>query len=265
MPSIQLPDAHIHHEIYGPGPEHEEGLPVLLLAPGGLRSRIGLWRHTHDGRSRPWPDPTVELARKRRVIAIDQRTAGFSRGRLSDGDGWHTFAADHLGVADALGLDRFHVLGACIGSSFALALAQIAPERIASAVLQQPIGWTPENAPLRGESFEAWSAGARERSPGVSDATLHALEHKLYGGADFVFSVTRDFVRRTRTPLLILAGNDVHHPLVIARELHALQPRATYIEQWKGELNRRTYIDGVNDFFARSESTALHPPPTASA
>lgn len=253
MPTLALADARIHYELYGPDPGVPARLPVLLLAPGGLRSRIGLWRHTHDGRARPWPDPTVELARAHRVVAVDQRNAGFSRAGVSAQDGWHTFAADHLGVMDALGIERFHVMGACIGSSFALKLAELAPDRVASAVLQQPIGWTRANAPLRGESFEAWAGGARERLPDVSEATLQALEHNLYGGADFVFSVTREFVRATAMPLLILAGDDVHHPVEIARELAALAPHARYVEHWKGEANRATYVRGTLDFLAEAE------------
>ncbi|MEG1454764.1 MAG: alpha/beta fold hydrolase, partial [Comamonas sp.] len=153
MPSLHL-GARLHYETYGPDADAAPRLPVLLLAPGGLRSRIGLWRHTHDGRARNWPDPTVELARARRVIAMDQRNAGQSFAPVGPQDGWDSFAADQLGLLDALGIERFHVLGACIGSSFALRLAELAPHRVASAVLQQPIGWSPRNAPLRRDNFQ---------------------------------------------------------------------------------------------------------------
>ncbi|GAA6118544.1 alpha/beta fold hydrolase [Acidovorax sp. FG27] len=252
MPIVSL-GAQIHYETYGPGPDAVPRLPVLLLAPGGLRSRIGLWRHTHDGRPRDWPDPTVELARRRRVVAMDQRNAGQSFAPVGPRDGWDTFAADHLGVMDALGIERFHVLGACIGASFALRLAEIAPHRVASAVLQQPIGWTPRNAPLRKENFQAWVDSAAGRLAATPPAHLHALEHNLFGSEDFVFSVSRDFVRRSSTPLLILAGNDVHHPPETSRELAALAPRAQLVEAWRGEAHRSAYLGSVLDFLEGAE------------
>lgn len=253
MPFATPPQARIHYELFGPAPT-EERAPVLLLAPGGLRSRVGLWRHTHEGLPRNWPDPTVELARARRVVAMDQRNAGLSQAPVTPADGWDSFAADQLGLLDQLGIERFHVLGACIGSSFALRLAELAPDRVVSATLQQPIGWTPENAPLRSESFEAWLRDSRIRERGATDEALAALEHNLYGGEDFVFSVSRDFVRATRTPLLILAGDDVHHPRTISQELARLAPHARYVEHWRGAPHRAAYLESVLDFLEAAEA-----------
>ena len=251
--------ARLHYETYGPDAGDAPRLPVLLLAPGGLRSRIGLWRHTHDGRARNWPDSTVELARARRVIAMDQRNAGQSFAPVGPQDGWDSFAADQLGLLDALGIERFHVLGACIGSSFALRLAELAPQRVASAVLQQPIGWSPRNAPLRRDNFQVWLDGAADRLAGVPPAHLQALEQNLFGGEDFVFSVSRDFVRSTRTPLLVLAGNDVHHPAEISLELATLNPRAQRIEAWRGEAHRSAYLQGVLGVLENAERSAPIP------
>ncbi|APW39851.1 alpha/beta hydrolase [Rhodoferax koreense] len=248
MPIAELRHARIHYEVYGPA----NGFPLLLLAPGGLRSHVGLWRHTHEGLPRPWPDPTTVFAQDYRVIAIDQRNAGRSTADIGPDDGWHTYAADHLGVLDHLGIDRFHVLGACIGTSFALKLIELAPERVASAVLQQPIGLTAANAPLRLESFEVWARGLRQRQPGLSEARLQALFHHLFGQSDFVYCVSRDFVRRTGTPLLVLPGDDVHHPVEIAEEIAALAPHAEVLPHWKGAANRQAYIDGIGSFLARA-------------
>jgi hypothetical protein len=52
-------------------------------------------------------------------------------------------------------------------------------------------------------------------------------------GQDFVFSVTRDFVRGCRTPLLVLAGDDNFHPTAIAREIAELAPDAELVLAWK--------------------------------
>jgi hypothetical protein len=51
--------------------------------------------------------------------------------------------------------------------------------------------------------------------------------------ADFVFSVTRDFVRGCQTPLLVLPGDDPPHPHAIGIELGSLAPRAIIHDPWK--------------------------------
>src|SRR3989442_9694946 len=83
-----------------------------------------------------------------RLIAMDQRNAGRSTGPLEVGDPWGAYALDQLALLDHLGVQSFHVLGACIGSSFALKLIEQAPERVVAAVLQQPVGVTGDNEQL---------------------------------------------------------------------------------------------------------------------
>ena len=51
---------------------------------------------------------------------------------------------DHLGLMDHLGIDKFMVLGFCIGGPFIWNMAQRAPNRIVAAVLTQPSGSRPE-------------------------------------------------------------------------------------------------------------------------
>jgi pimeloyl-ACP methyl ester carboxylesterase len=114
MPTFQRGDISLYYEEYG------SGYPLLLLAPGGVKSSIGFWKITPNGEKNPL-DPTVDLARDFRVIAMDQRNAGRSRGPVSAADGWHTYTADHLAqqaiaFADAL-------LGRSIGRAARLAMA----------------------------------------------------------------------------------------------------------------------------------------------
>jgi hypothetical protein len=54
----------------------------------------------------------------------------------------------------------------------------------------------------------------------------------MYGG-DFVFSVSRDFVRSCRIPMLVLLGNDRYHPSMTSREIVELAPNAELVERWK--------------------------------
>src|SRR5256885_10959312 len=103
MPTFERGDLSLYYEEYG------SGYPVLLFAPGGMRSSIDAWR------SSPF-DPTRELAGDFRLIAMDQRNAGRSRAPIG-ADDWATSTADHLALLDHLEIQRCHVTGGCIGSS----------------------------------------------------------------------------------------------------------------------------------------------------
>ena len=47
---------------------------------------------------------------------------------------------DHLGLMDHLGIDKFMVMGFCIGGPFIWNLLRRAPNRVVAAVLAQPSG-----------------------------------------------------------------------------------------------------------------------------
>lgn len=51
-----------------------------------------------------------------------------------------TPAADHLALMDHLGFKSFAVMGGCIGGSYRFEAIEQAPDRVAAAVLQNPIG-----------------------------------------------------------------------------------------------------------------------------
>jgi pimeloyl-ACP methyl ester carboxylesterase len=136
MPVFKRPDAEIYYEVHG------SGYPLLLFAPGGLRSQLAFWRHSPSDPAPPppWMNPMVDLAGRFTVVGMDQRNAGRSWGAVTATHGWHTYAGDHLALMDHLGHRRFHVMGGCIGASYCLALSELAPERVTAAVLQNPIG-----------------------------------------------------------------------------------------------------------------------------
>jgi len=116
MPFLERYGASIYYEDSG------SGYPVLLFAPGSFQSSIDWW-HGEYGDT----DPTVYLAGDFRLIAMDQRNAGKSRAVITPQDGWHNFTEDHVALLDYLGIEQVHVLGACIGVSFALRLIQVQP------------------------------------------------------------------------------------------------------------------------------------------
>jgi len=232
MPYFERGDIRLYFEEAG------SGFPVLLFAPGGMRSAISFWDNA------PW-NPIETLSPHFRVIAMDQRNAGRSTAPISARDGWHSYAEDHVALLDHLAVDRCHVLGGCIGGSYSFGLLQAAPGRVAAAVLQQPIG-SHDNRDAFYEMFDGWAAEMRKVQPEVSDAAFESVRSTMYDG-DFVFNVSREFVKACTTPLLVLLGNDVYHPEQTSREVAALAPNATLVERWKEpdavDATRRTVLE----------------------
>ena len=221
MPSFQHDGATIHYEEFG------RGFPILTFAPAGLQSTIEVW-------SRPAApiNPTTELASSYRVIAMDQRNAGGrSRAPITARDGWPTYTADHIALLDHLRIDRCHLYGQCIGGSFILSLLKAQPDRVASAVLAQPIGRVGAMPAARSARFEAWAETLADH-PEATPAVLDAFYRNLYAPG-FVYCVDRAFVSTCATPCLVLAGNDEAHPLPVSEELARLLPRAEMIREWK--------------------------------
>jgi len=228
MPVLKRDDAEIYYEETG------AGFPVLLFAPGGMRSQAGMWHSPADGPPRVWNDWTKVLADAGyRVIAMDQRNAGRSKGAIEADHGWHTYAADQIALMDHLGIERFHTLGGCIGSSYCLEMIKRAPGRTGAAVLQNPIGLNPEFPTYFPDSFVTWAEELRADRPELDADAMAAFGRNMWGG-DFVFNVDRDFVRNCRTPCLVLPGNDKPHPRVIGLEVAELLPDAEMLENWKG-------------------------------
>src|SRR5258708_5142262 len=105
MPMLARPDGEIYFQVYG------AGYPVLLFAPGGLRSRMEMWPAPADGPPRPWVDWTQALpAAGFAAVALDQRNAGRSLTEIRADHGWHAYAADPPALMDHSGCDRFHIL-----------------------------------------------------------------------------------------------------------------------------------------------------------
>jgi pimeloyl-ACP methyl ester carboxylesterase len=219
MPVFERAGVSLYYEEFG------AGYPLLLFAPGGMRSSIDFWHRS------PF-DPTKEFAADCRVIAMDQRNAGRSRAPISATDGWHTYTADHIALLDHLGIQRCHTMGGCIGSSYCLSLIKAAPTRVSSAVLQNPIG-IHENREAFREMFDGWAKELKRDRTDVTDAAFSTFRETMYG-SDFVFSVTRDFVRSCQTPLMVLAGSDMYHPTPTSREIAELSPSVEYVDtNWK--------------------------------
>ena len=186
------------------------GFPLLATPGGGLNSRIANWPNAVIN----IPD---EFKNDFRVVTMDQRNAsnGVSTGPVPVEEPWGAFADDQLGVMDHLGIRRFFFFGNCIGGPFAMKLMERAPQRIAAAILSQPVGHRPEKPDFMFNSGrDVWAKELRERRPDVPMEIIEKYLHNLYRvRPDFVYSVSRDFAKSCQTPMLVLPDDVVAHPL----------------------------------------------------
>jgi pimeloyl-ACP methyl ester carboxylesterase len=207
----------IHHEEAG------SGFPLLLIAGGGLNSTIAALTNG------PF-NPIEEFKGEYRCIASDLRNAnnGQSSGPLEIDRPWDSYTDDHLGLMDHLGIGKFMVMGFCIGGPLVWNLLRRAPDRIVAAVLAQPSGSRPEARDMFYEgNMKTWGPALVARRPEITMEMVDKFLTKMYrSNPDFVFTVTRDFVRNCQTPVLILPDDIPAHPYAVAMEAAMLAPKA---------------------------------------
>lgn len=220
MSSFEHAGAQIHFDVEG------DGFPVLLIAPGGMRSANELWNGA------PW-NPRSALADDYQVIGMDQRNAGRSTAPVSADDGWRTYTADQLALLDHLGIDECHVLGMCIGGPYIVGLLRAAPERFRSAVMLQPVG-IDENRHALEEMFDTWAEAIAGDHPEIDDAGWARFRSNMWDG-EFVLTATPDEVAQIETPILLLQGNDLYHPSSTSKEISRRAPNVTFVEEWKSD------------------------------
>ena len=198
------------------------GFPLLLIAGGGLNSTIA-------GLNNPF-DAIGEFKGEFRCIASDLRNAysGQSSGPLEIDRPWDAYTDDHIGLMDHLRIDKFMVMGFCIGGPFIWNLLERAPNRVVAAVLAQPSGYRPEQPTLfYDNNLKGWGPELVKRRPEITMEMVDKFLTKMYKtNADFVFTVTRDFVRKCQTPVLILPDDIPSHPYAVAMEAAMLAPKA---------------------------------------
>jgi pimeloyl-ACP methyl ester carboxylesterase len=204
--------------------ETGSGFPLLLIPGGGLNSSI-----SNFTRNSPF-NPIEELKGEYRCITADLRNAsdGQSTGPLEIDRPWDAYADDQLGVMDHLGISKFMVIGFCIGGPFIWNLLKREPDRVVAAVLAQPSGSRPEMRDLFYEgNMKTWGPALTAKRPDITMEMVDKFLTKMYRtNPDFVFTVTRDFVRNCQTPVLILPDDIPAHPYAVAMEAAMLAPNA---------------------------------------
>jgi pimeloyl-ACP methyl ester carboxylesterase len=225
MPFYEKGDVRIHYEEVG------AGFPLMIIPGGGLNATVaGLATHPFN--------PMEAFKSEYRVIAADLRNAngGESSGPLEIDRPWDAYTDDHIGLMDHLGISEFMVLGFCIGGPFIWNLLRRAPERVVAAVLAQPSGFRPDMPDLfYNNNSTGWGPALCARRPDITMEVVDAFLNKMYRtNADFVFTVTRDFVRSCQTPILVLPDDVPAHPYAVAMETVHLAPKSEVsIYPWK--------------------------------
>ena len=235
MPFFTKGDVSIHYEEVG------SGFPLLIIPGGGLNSTI-----KSLDTSVPF-NPMTVYKDDFRCIAADLRNSatGESSGPLETDRPWDAYSDDQLGLMDELGIDKFLVMGFCIGGPMVHNLLRLAPDRIVGAALMQPSGFSPEHPDLFYQNnIKAWGPPLCEKRSDVTMDTVHDFLTSMYTDrSDFVFTATRDYVSSLQTPILVAPDDVPAHPYACAMEVASLAPNSDVtIYPWK---DTQEHIDEV--------------------
>jgi pimeloyl-ACP methyl ester carboxylesterase len=194
VPVIECPGARIHYAISGSGPA------VLLVQGVGVIA--GGWR-----------PQVAALERSSTTIAIDNRGVGQSTldGPLSI----ERMAEDVLAVADAEGLDRFHLVGHSMGGVIAQQVALTSLRRVQSLSLLCTF--------LKGSQGAAMSAGllwtAIRSRIGTRRMRRHAFVEMVMT-PDYLTTVDREALCGQ---LAVLFGRDLaDQPSILMKQVRAM-------------------------------------------
>lgn len=116
---LLLPDGRTVHAYDTTGSEGDARLPVF-------------WHHGTPNSGAP-PEPLFAAAEERGIRWVSFDRPGYAGSTPLPGRDLASVASDTRAVADALGIDRFAVVGHSGGSPHALACAALLPDRVVSA------------------------------------------------------------------------------------------------------------------------------------
>ena len=225
-PNYERGPSRIYYEEVG------SGFPLLIIPGGGLNSTVASLQ-----RSVPF-NPMETYKDDFRCIAADLRNAngGQSTGPLEIDRPWDAHSDDQLGLMDHLGIKEFLVMGFCIGGPLIHNLLRLASDRIVAAALMQPSGFRAETPDIFYQNnITGWGPPLCEQRPEITMDMVHDFLTSMYTDrADFVFTVSRDFVSALQTPLLIAPDDVPAHPYECAMEVANLAPNSEVtIYPWK--------------------------------
>jgi hypothetical protein len=161
------------------------------------------------------------------------------------------------------------VLGFCIGGPFIWNLIKRAGDRVVAGVLTQPSGYRPTMPDLFYQNnIKGWAPQLCERRPDITMEQAGAFLTNMYRkNADFVFTVSRDFVKSCQTPILVLPDDVAAHPYAVAIETVHLAPNAQVsLYPWKANPEQiRIALRHVGTFLKANRPAAAAQPRLAAA
>ena len=229
---------------------HGAGFPILLIAPGGLRSERRMWRGSPL-------NPIAELSNYFQVIAMDQRNAGESKGPIESGHNWNTYTEDQLALMSHLGHEQFAVVGMCIGGPYILNLLKSAPQRIVASAVMQTIG-RDNNREEFLAMFDGWAEQLHTSDPqGYPQEPLIKLRGRMFENDLTFMAMREEEIEEFTKPMLILDGADIYHPAASSQRLAKLQPHAQRIHEWKEPPALQGATEAFVAFFHAHAASAL--------
>ena len=213
MPFYEKGNVRIHYQEVG------SGFPLFIIYGAGLNSLTTYANGPFDA--------VAEFKSEYRCITMDLRNAngGQSSGPLDFEQPWDAHSGDQLGVLDHLGVDRFLVMGFCIGNPLIWNLMKRAPGRIVASVHAQPSGVDPKRPGFFIQNnLEKWAPGLLQSRKDITKDMVDRYLARMYGDVDFVLTATRDFVRNWQKPLLALPDDVPAHPYETCMEMVHLAP-----------------------------------------
>jgi pimeloyl-ACP methyl ester carboxylesterase len=252
MPLVEDGAVRIHYEEVG------TGFPLLLIPGGGLNSSLSSWQTAS-------PFDAMERYKDDfRCISADLRNGpGDSTGSLEIDRPWDAYTDDQLRLMDHLGISQFLVMGFCIGGPMIHNLLRRAQDRVVAAAMMQPSGFRPELPDLFYQNnIKSWGPRLCEKRPEINMEQIHDFLTSMYTDrSDFVFTVSRDFVRSLQTPLLIAPDDIPAHPYTVAMEVASLAPNAEVtIYPWKDSPEHiEAVVEHARRFLHQNESVTTGP------
>lgn len=130
MPSAVIDGITTSFEVRGTGP------PLLMFSPGGFEATMAKWSTQGIYRK---IKPLDHLPNRYTCIVFDRRESGGSGGRVERLT-WGHYVAQGKGLLEHLGIERAHLMGACMGCPPVLSFSVAHTEMVLSAVLYWPVG-----------------------------------------------------------------------------------------------------------------------------
>ncbi len=280
MPTAVADGIRTRYEVAGDGP------PLLMFSPGGFDSTLEAWRTVGIYRRL---DLLEHLTPRYTCITFDRRESGQSGGRV-ERIAWSDYVAQARGLLDALGVERAHLMGGCVGCSAVAAFAVAHPERVGGLVLFSPAGgvkyrlkqharFTQHLAYVEEHGLEQVVALVQDSPKGfTADPRVgpwnsvirtdpdFAAAYAAYDRAAYAVVVSglarlmfdRDTVSgaepedllRLDVPALVVPGQDESHAPSAARYLQECLPRAEYWDVPVAEQTSETAPARVLEFLA---------------